>query len=105
MKASTSKQLLGVIRGRLTILNALVLCGILVLTTAVLYEVEAVTTDADLNRLLSQIVQQEQSEDLAQTIHNGHPIVDPPRPFIPTPQQAFFLLGLLVSLHLLRQLL
>jgi signal transduction histidine kinase len=60
--------------------------------TGVLYGIEAVTTDAELNQLLTQVVQQEEGENLIQTLRSGHPIIDPPRPFLPTPQQAFFLL-------------
>jgi two-component system sensor histidine kinase CiaH len=92
MRASIQKQLLRAIGGRLTLLNALVLCGILLGLVGVLYGVEAITTDAALNQLLTQAVQQEQAEDLVQTIKAGRPLIDPPRPFLPTPQQAFFLL-------------
>ena len=92
MRASSQKQLVRAIGWRLTVLNALVLCGILLLLSGVLYGIEAVATDTQLNQLLTDVVQQEQGEDLVQILRGGHPIIDPPRPFHPTAQQAFFLL-------------
>jgi signal transduction histidine kinase len=79
-------------RWRLTLLNATALCTILLLLTGFLYVVEAATTDAELNRLLAHVVQQERGEDLVQILQRSQPVIDPPRPFSPATLQAFFLL-------------
>ncbi len=77
---------------RLTLLNAAVLCALLLAITAFLYLVEVVTTDAEMNRLLAQTVQQERGEDLVARLKSPQTVIDPPRLFSPAPLQAFFLL-------------
>ncbi len=77
---------------RLTLLNAAVLCALLLAITAFLYLVEVATTDAEMNRLLAQTVQQERGEDLVARLKSQETVIDPPRPFNPAPLQAFFLL-------------
>jgi signal transduction histidine kinase len=92
MRTSLRDALFSATRWRLTLLNATVLCTILLLLTSFLYLVEAVTTNAEINRLLAQVVQQERGEDLVQILQRPQPVIDPPRPFNPAPLQAFFLL-------------
>jgi signal transduction histidine kinase len=92
MKASSRHGLFRALEWRLTLLNGAVLCAILLLLSSVLYLIEVVATDAQISRLLTQTVQQEQEEDLVQILQSRQPIVDPPRPFNPAPLQAFFLL-------------
>lgn len=92
MSTSVRDALFSATRWQLTLLNATVLCTILLLLTGFLYLVEAVTTDAEINRLLAQVVQQERREDLVQILQRRQPVIDPPRPFNPAPLQAFFLL-------------
>lgn len=93
MTTSSRDALFRATRWRLTLLNAAVLCAILLLLSGFLYLVEVATTDAEITRLLTQTVQQEREEDLAQILKSSQPIVDPPRPFSPAPLQAFFLLA------------
>jgi signal transduction histidine kinase len=81
-----------VTRWRLTLLNAGVLCTIVLLLAGFLYLVELSTTDRELAQLLTRTVQQEQEEDLVQILQRQEPTSDPPRPFSPAALQAFFLL-------------
>src|SRR6266478_1210581 len=92
MRTSLRDALFSATRWRLTLLNVTVLCTILLLLTGFLYLVEAATTDAEINRLLARMVQQEREEDLVQILQRSQPVIDPPRPFSPAPLQAFFLL-------------
>src|SRR2546427_7589007 len=92
MRTSLRDRLFSATRWRLTLLNATVLCTILLLLTGFLYLVEAATSDAEINRLLANVVQQERGENLVQILQRRQPIIDPPRPFSPAPLQAFFLL-------------
>ena len=92
MSTSVRDALFSATRWRLTLLNVTVLCTILLLLTGFLYLVEAATTDAEINRLLAQVVQQERGEDLVQIVQRRQPVIDPPRSFSPAPLQAFFLL-------------
>src|SRR5260221_10294432 len=92
MKAPSSHALFRTLGWRLTLLNGAVLCAILLLLSGALYLSEVVATDAQINQLLTQTVQQEREEDLVQILQSRQPIVDPPRPFSPAPLQAFFLL-------------
>ncbi len=92
MRTSLRDRLFSATRWRLTLLNATVLCTILLLLTGFLYLVEAATTDAEINRLLAHVVQQERGEDLVQILQRRQLVIDPPRPFSPAPLQAFFLL-------------
>jgi signal transduction histidine kinase len=92
MKAPSSLALFRTLGWRLTVLNGAVLCAILLLLSGALYLSEVVATDAQINQLLTQTVQQEREEDLVQILQSRQPIVDPPRPFSPAPLQAFFLL-------------
>jgi len=92
MKAPSSHALFRTLGWRLTVLNGAVLCAILLLLSGALYLSEVVATDAQINQLLTQTVQQEREEDLVQILQSRQPIVDPPRPFSPAPLQAFFLL-------------
>src|SRR2546427_7792273 len=92
MRTSLRDALFSATRWRLTLLNVTVLCTILLLLTGFLYLVEAATTDAEINRLLARMVQQEREEDLAQILQRSQPVIHPPRPFSPAPLQAFFLL-------------
>src|SRR3989441_453330 len=92
MRTSLRDRLFSATRWRLTLLNATVLCTILLLLTGFLYLVEAATTDAAINRLLAHVMQQERGEDLVQILQRRQLVIDPPRPFSPAPLQAFFLL-------------
>lgn len=92
MRTSPRDRLFSATRWRLTLLNASVLCAILLLLTGFLYLVEAATSDAEINRLLANVVLQEHGENLVQILQRRQPIIDPPRPFSPAPLQAFFLL-------------
>src|SRR5260370_28309633 len=92
MKAPSSHALFLTLGWRLTLLNGAVLCAILLLLSGALYLSEVVATDAQINQLLTQTVQQEREEDLVQILQSRQPIVDSPRPFSPAPLQAFFLL-------------
>lgn len=92
MRTSLRDRLFSATRWRLTLLNASVLCTILLLLTGFLYLVEAATSDAEINRLLANVVQPERGENLVQILQRRQPIIDPPRPFSPAPLQAFFLL-------------
>ncbi|HEX7733461.1 MAG TPA: HAMP domain-containing sensor histidine kinase [Ktedonobacteraceae bacterium] len=92
MKASSHHMLVRALGWRLTFLNAAVLCTVLLVIAGVLYGIEAAATDAQLNQLLAQTVQQERTEDLAQIVQSGHAETDAPRPFSPAPLQAFFFL-------------
>src|SRR5258708_4579998 len=92
MRTSVRDALFSATRWRLTLLNVTVLCTILLLLTGFLYLVEATTTDAEINRLLAHVVQQERGEDLVQIVQRRQPVIDPPHTFSPAPLQAFFLL-------------
>ena len=92
MKAPSDHALFRTLRWRLTLLNGVVLCALLLLLSGVLYLSEVVATDAQINQLLTQTVQQEREENLVQILQNRQPIVDPPRPFNPAPLQAFVVL-------------
>ncbi len=92
MRAHARYLLFRAIGWRLTVLNAVVLCTILLAMTSLLYVIEVATTDAEMNGLLTRTVKQERGEDLVQIVRSGHPVIDPPRPFSPAPRQAFFLL-------------
>lgn len=92
MKAPADQALFRTLGWRLTLLNGAVLCALLLLLSGALYLSEVVATDAQINQLLAQTVQQERVEDLLQTLQSRQPIVDPPRRLSPAPLQAFFLL-------------
>ncbi len=92
MKAPSGHVLFRTLGWRLTLLNGVVLCAILLLLSAALYLSEVIATDAQISQLLTQTVQQEREEDLVQILQSRQPVVDPLRHLSPTPLQAFFLL-------------
>ncbi len=92
MKISPHLPLFHTTRQQLTLLNAGVLCTILLLLTSFLYVVESATTDAETTHLLEQTMQQVKAQDLEQIMQKKQPVVDPPHPFSPAPLQAFFFL-------------
>ncbi len=92
MTKRSHHMLFSATRWRLILLNATVLCAVLLAITGFLFLVEVVATDAEMTKLLTQTVQQEQGEDLVQIVRSHQPITDPPRPFSPAPLQVFFFL-------------
>ena len=92
MKAARGHALFRTLGWRLTLLNGAVLCALLLLLSGALFLSEIVATDAQINQLLTQTIQQEREENLAQILQSRQPVVDPPRRLSPAPLQAFFLL-------------
>ncbi len=78
---------------RLTLLNAVVFCTLLLGVLGALYEIEVATTNAELKEILTQTATRELGEDPMAALQSPEGVTDAPHhPFSPAALQAFFVL-------------